>query len=393
MQEVVLTVNAGSSTLKIAIFTIHGKEIRDCLYRILLEVLDNKLLFHVNNGKNSYQVDTKPVEDDIMSLMINSFESWWEGIKGDLNLLAIGHRIVHGGRVFTKPILVDQQVIEQLISLIPLDPLHLPYNLQALNLFQEKYNQQNHIVCFDTAFHTSQSRLAKSFALPKEFYEEGVYRYGFHGLSYQWITQNFRKLIGHELPKRTIIGHLGNGASMCAIYEGRSIATSMGFSVIEGLMMGTRCGSIDPGVILYLLDNKKMSPKQIETLLYRQSGLFGVSGESADIRTLLSINDPEAKFAIELFIYRIQLEIGRLCAALQGLDSLVFTAGIGENSAIIRHLIITGLEWLGITIDERKNQENQYCISREDSKVKIFIIPTNEEGVIAQDVIDVLHDK
>lgn len=300
MKEVVLTVNAGSSTLKIAIFTIHGKEISDCLYRILLEVLDNKLLFHVNNGKNSYQVDTKSVEDDIMSLMINRFESWWEGIKGDLNLLAIGHRIVHGGRVFTKPILVDQQVIERLISLIPLNPLHLPYNLQALNLFQEKYSKQNHIVCFDAAFHTSQSRLAKSFALPKEFYEEGIYRYGFHGLSYQWITQNFRKLIGYELPKRTIIGHLGNDASMCAIYEGKSIAISMGFSVIEGLMMGTRCGSIDPGVILYLLDNKKMSPKQIETLLYRQSGLFGVSGESADIRTLLSINDPEAKFAIDL---------------------------------------------------------------------------------------------
>ncbi len=252
MQEVILTVNAGSSTLKIAIFAVHGKIIGDFLYKILLEVLDNKLLFHVNNGENSYQVDTKPVENDIMSLMINSFESWWDERKEDLNLRAIGHRIVHGGVMFTKPVVVDQQVIDQLISLIPLDPLHLPYNLQALNLFQEKYATQKHIVCFDTAFHTSQSRLAKSFGSPKEFYEEGVYRYGFHGLSYQWITQNFSKLIGQKLPQRTIIGHLGNGASMCALYEGQSIATSMGFSVIEGLMMGTRCGSIDPGVILYL---------------------------------------------------------------------------------------------------------------------------------------------
>lgn len=393
MREGILVVNAGSSSLKIAIFTIMNKErniLGELLYKILLEVQDNQLLFHVNDGKSSYQVSTQPVEGDMINFMINNFVTWWQEKQVDLKLLAVGHRIVHGGVVFNKPVIVTKGVAQQLQDLIPLDPLHLPYNLHALNIFQAKYQEQTHIVCFDTAFHTTQSRLAKTFALPKSFYEEGIYRYGFHGLSYQWIVQNFSKIAGQELPKRTIIGHLGNGASMCAVQNSQSIATSMGFSVIEGLMMGTRCGSIDPGVILYLLDNKKMTPEQIEKLLYRQSGLLGVSGQSADIRTLLASNHLDAKFAIELFIYKIQLEIGRLSSALKGLDCLIFTAGIGENSSIIRHLITVDLEWLGIKIDSQKNQQNQYCINREDSKVQVFIIPTNEEGVIAQEVINII---
>lgn len=393
MQEAILVVNSGSSSLKIAIFGILNKvggNIADnLLYKILLEVQDNQLLFHVYEGNNSYQVPTQSVEGDMIDCMINNFVSWWSKKQQNLKLIAFGHRIVHGGVIFNKPVIVTPLVITQLKDLISLDPLHLPYNIQALNLFQEKYPEQSHIVCFDTAFHTTQPRLAKAFAIPKSFYEEGVYRYGFHGLSYQWIAQNFSKIAAQTLPKRTIIAHLGNGASMCAIYEGKSIATSMGFSVIEGLMMGTRCGSIDPGVILYLLENKKMTVEQIEKLLYRQSGLLGVSGKSADIRTLLASNDVDAKFAIELFIHKIQLEIGRLSAALKGLDCLIFTAGIGENSPIIRQLITADLEWLGVRIELQKNQQNQYCISHPDSIVKVFIIPTNEEGVIVQEVIDI----
>lgn len=391
MKEGILVVNAGSSSLKISIFAILCKEevniLGELLYKILLEVQDTQLLFHVNDGK-SEQVTAHALEGDMIDSMINRFVSWWDEKQKNLKLVALGHRIVHGGVIFNKPVIVTELVMEQLKTLIHLDPLHLPYNLQALNIFQEKYSEQSHIVCFDTAFHSTQSPLAQTFALPKSFYEEGVYRYGFHGLSYQWIVQNFSKITTKELPKRTIIGHLGNGASMCAIQDGKSIASSMGFSVIEGLMMGTRCGSIDPGVILYLLEHKKMTVEQIEKLLYRQSGLLGVSGKSADIRTLLASNDLDAKFSIELFVYRIQLEIGRLSAALKGLDCLIFTAGIGEDSAMIRHLITADLEWIGIKIDPQKNQQHQYCITTEDSAIKVFVIPTNEEGVIAQEVIN-----
>ncbi len=223
--------------------------------------------------------------------------------------------------------------------------------------------------------------------MPNEYYNQGVYRYGFHGLSYQWISRHFKEILGQKLPKRTIVGHLGNGCSMCALDDGKSIATSMGFSPVEGLMMGTRCGHLDSGVILYLLNNKQMSPKQIEQLLYRKSGLLGISGESSDVRTLLASTSPNAKFAIDLFVYRIQLEIGCLTAALQGLHGLVFTAGIGSNSAVVRQLVIKGLKWLGIEMETNKNQENQYCINSKNSKVKIFVIPTNEERVTAEEVI------
>jgi acetate kinase len=388
MKDVILVVNSGSSSLKIAIFAIDNNKVGDLLYNITLEARDNNILFKVHDGQSSYQVDTSPVKGDVVSFMINSFGQWWEKQRENFNLLATGHRIVHGGSLFTTPVSVTAEIFEQIQDLIELAPLHLPYNLHALEIFREKYQKQDHIACFDTAFHTTQPKLAKTFALPNEYYQQGVYRYGFHGLSYQWISKHFKEISGQELPKRTIVGHLGNGCSMCALDDGKSIATSMGFSPVEGLMMGTRCGYLDPGVILYLLNNKKMSPKQIEQLLYRKSGLLGISGESSDIRTLLASVSPDAKFAIDLFVYRIQLEIGRLTAALQGLDCLIFTAGIGSNSVVIRELINKDLRWLGIEIDPNKNQENQTCISSEKSKVKVFVIPTNEEKVIAEEVVN-----
>ncbi len=391
MQDVVLVINAGSSSLKIAIFAVKHKEVTDELYSISLEQQNGKILFQVHKGNESYLVDAKEPGDNLISSMINAFSAWWNQ-QDSFRLVATGHRVVHGGMLFSKPVIVTEEVIKQIEGLIPLDPLHLPYNLQALKLFQQEYKEQLHIACFDTAFHTTQPLLAKTFGLPREYYDKGIYRYGFHGLSYQWISQNFKNITGQDLPKRTIVGHLGNGASMCALLDGKSIATSMGFSVIEGIMMSTRCGSIDPGVILHLFNNEKMSAGQIENLLYKQSGLLGVSGESSNLRALLASKSVDAKFAIDLFVYRIQLEIGRLTAALKGLDCLIFTGGIGENATPIRSLITEGLTWLGAKLDENKNQlkQKETCISLGDSPVKIFVIPTNEERVIAQDVAIIL---
>lgn len=391
MKDVILVINAGSSSLKIAIFAIDTNKVGNVLYNIALEARDNKILFKINDGQSSYQIDTEVVNGDVVSLMIDSFVEWWEQQSGNFNLLATGHRLVHGGSLFISPVIVTQEIFQQMQGLVELAPLHLPYNLQALEIFRKKYQKQDHMACFDTAFHATQSKLAKAFALPKEYIDQGIYRYGFHGLSYQWITGHFKEISGQELPKRTIVGHLGNGCSMCALDGGKSIATSMGFSPVDGLMMGTRCGNLDPGVILYLLNNKKMNCKQIERLLYRESGLLGISGESSDIRSLLESSSSDAKFAIDLFIYRIQLEIGRLTAALQGLDCLVFTAGIGSNSVAVRDLVTKGLGWLGIEIDNAKNQENQYCISSQKSKVQVFVIPTNEERIIAEEVVKRLN--
>lgn len=391
MQDVILVINAGSSSLKIAIFAINHNQITDELYSILLEMQSGKLLFHVRKSNESYLVDTKQPGDDLIGSMINAFSTWWNEQK-TFRLIATGHRIVHGGVVFSKPVIATEKTIKQMEDLIPFDPLHLPYNLQALKLFQQEYKELLHIACFDTAFHTTQPTLAKAFGLPQKYYDNGIYRYGFHGLSYQWVSQNFKNITRQDLPKRTIIGHLGNGASMCALFDGKSVATSMGFSVIEGIMMSSRCGSIDPGVILYLIKNEKMTPAQIENLLYKQSGMLGVSGESSDVRDLLASKSAEAKFAIDLFVYRIQLEIGRLTAALHGIDCLIFTAGIGENASTIRSLITKDLEWLGVKLDDNKNTLNHKgtCISTKDSPVEIFVIPTNEERVIAQDVAGIL---
>lgn len=389
MSDVLLVANAGSSSLKISIFAIQDKKITDRIYRIFLEKDDEEIIFHLNSKDKSEQVLSRKINDDAISMMIDIFVEWWNEQQG-LNLIATGHRVVHGGKNFNNPVIVTKKISEELKDLIPLSPLHQPYNLQVLNLFRQKYQEVMHVACFDTAFHSTNPPLTKAFGLPKKYYEQGVYRYGFHGLSYKWVSHHFKEIVKEDLPRHTIIGHLGSGSSMCALDNGISVASSMGFSVLEGLMMGTRTGSIDPGVILYLLESEKMTVAEITNLLYRQSGLLGVSGESSDVRDLLESKTADAKFAIELFVYRIQLEIGKLTAALGGLDCLIFTAGVGQNSPIIREMITNKLAWFGIKLDDKANQENNYLISSTDSKVKVYVIPTNEERVIAQDVIKFL---
>ncbi len=385
MSDVILVCNAGSSSLKISIFSINNNLIDLPLYHILIEKENDVVTFHLTENNITKIIATKQITADPIDEMIEIFFVWWQS-QSNMNLVATGHRIVHGGNIFSEPLIVTAEIIKQIESLIPLDPLHQPYNLAALNLFAKKYSNKPHIACFDTAFHATQSKLAKSFALPKKFADMGISKYGFHGLSYQFVSQNFKALSGTELPPKTIIAHLGSGSSMCALKNGISVASSMGFSVLEGLMMGTRCGSIDPGVILYLLENNTMTVKEVSNLLYKNSGLLGVSGESADIRTLLHSNSENAKFAVELFIYKIQQEIGKLASVLQGIDAIIFTAGIGQHSSLIREMICSKLSWLGCRLDKSLNEKHNISISAADSSVKIFVIATDEEKIIATNV-------
>lgn len=382
MKNVILIANAGSSSLKISVFEIKDKKIKDKIYNIFLEKNNTKIVFHINKKQESIT----EINGDAISAMIELFESWWKNQK-DLHLIATGHRIVHGGKNFNKPVLVNHKISEDLKALIPLNPLHQPYNLKVLDLFLQKYKAVHHIACFDTSFHLTNPPIAKAFGLPKKYYDKGIIRYGFHGLSYKYVSSHFKEMTQKDLPEKTIIAHLGSGSSLCAIKNGISLASSMGFSVLDGVMMGTRTGSLDPGVVLYLLDHEKMTTAEITDLLYKKSGLLGISGESSDMRTLLASNNPDAKFAVDLFVHRIVLEIGKLAAALEGLDCLIFTAGVGKNSAIIREMISDKFLWLGIKIDDAKNQKNEYIISTENSKIKVFALPTNEELIIAEEVM------
>jgi len=394
MRDVILVANAGSSSVKMAIFDVENKKINGLLHRVFLEKDDEEIIMHINDTEIVEKFPAYPFNGDLISLMIDTFEAWWENQEG-MHLVATGHRVVHGGSIFTKPVKITDEVQKQLQELIPLAPLHQPYNLKALQMSRDHYPDKIHVACFDTAFHSNHSKLSQAFGLPKKFLDEGVYQYGFHGLSYEWITQNVTNLCKDNFPEKMIIAHLGNGSSMCAIKNGISIASSMGFTALDGLMMGTRCGALDPGIVLYLLTHGKMNIDEVTALLYRKSGLLGISGESADVRTLLASKSLDAKFAIDLFVYRACLEIGRLTAALGGLDTLVFTAGIGENSAFIRENIVSHLEWLGVKIDSDLNKNHKHSdsgyINAHDSKVKIMVIPTNEERIIAESVAALLY--
>jgi acetate kinase len=299
-------------------------------------------------------------------------------------LIGVGHRVVHGGLEYSTPVRVDAGVVAALRKYIPLAPLHQPHNLEPIAVLLERMPDLPQVACFDTAFHRSQPPVAQAFALPRSITERGVVRYGFHGLSYEYIASVLHRHSSFAARGRTVVLHLGNGASMCALASGRSVASTMGFTAVDGLPMGTRCGSLDPGVILYLMDDLGMTSRDIEDLLYRRSGLLGVSGISSDMRALLASDDPAAQAAIELFVYRVARELGSLAAALGGVDALVFTAGIGENSAELRERICRASAWLGVQLDPAANRRNESCISTTNSAVSIWVIPTNEELMIAR---------
>jgi acetate kinase len=304
-------------------------------------------------------------------------------LAGD-HLIGIGHRVVHGGTIYTRPVKLDAEVLAALETFVPLAPLHQPHNLTPIRRALERAPELPQVACFDTSFHRTQPEVAQMFALPADLREAGVMRYGFHGLSYEYIASTLPDIDPKAAKGRTIVLHLGNGASMCAIQGGRSLASTMGFTAVEGLPMGTRSGSLDPGLILYLMDQRKMDARAIEKLIYSQSGLLGVSGISSDMRTLLSSENPQAKLAVDLFCYRIRRELGSLAAALGGLDALVFTAGIGENAPEIRSLVCHDAAWLGVAIDETANAQGTERISTGASRVAVWVVPTNEEVMIAR---------
>jgi acetate kinase len=307
-----------------------------------------------------------------------------------LRLVGVGHRVVHGGLEYTLPVRVDAAVLAALEKYVPRAPLHQPHNLAPIRALLERLPHLPQIACFDTGFHRSQPQVAQAFALPKSITDRGVIRYGFHGLSYEFIAGVLPEHDSRAAAGKVVVLHLGNGSSMCAIEGGRSVASTMGFTAADGLPMGTRCGNLDPGVVLYLMDELAMDARAIEKLIYQQSGLLGVSGISSDMRTLEASREPGAKAAIDLYVYRIGRELGSLAAALGGLDAIVFTAGIGENSRSLRERVCREAAWLGIELDAEANQHNAGRISTAASRVSAWVIPTNEELMIARHTRNVL---
>ena len=305
-------------------------------------------------------------------------------------LIGVGHRVVHGGQEYTRPVRVDAAIVTALEKYVPLAPLHQPHNLTPIKALLERLPQLPQVACFDTSFHRTQPAVAQAFALPKAITDRGVIRYGFHGLSYEYIASVLARYDERASSGRTLVLHLGNGSSICAMKAARSVASTMGFTAADGLPMGTRCGNLDPGVVLYLMDELRMDARAIETLIYQQSGLLGVSGISSDMRTLQESKDPRAAAAIDLFAYRIGRELGSLAAALEGADAIVFTAGIGENSGSLRTRVCRDASWLGVDLDEAANGRHGPRITTASSRVSAWVIPTNEELMIARHTRDVL---
>jgi len=379
----IAVINAGSSSIK---FALYDAAFHDAaLYRGQIEQIGvSPHLRVVNESK-------QPVEDRVWSdrildhhAAVHEVFNCARDLIGGRPLLAIGHRVVHGGTSYSVPVRVDTKVMDALAALTPLAPLHQPHNLSAIAAVAEAAPHIPQVACFDTAFHRSQPKQAQMFALPRRYTEAGVRRYGFHGLSYEYVVSKLKDLAPSVMGGRVVIAHLGNGASLCALHNGQSVATTMGFTAADGLVMGTRCGAIDPGVLIYLMDTYGMDARALEKLIYRESGLLGVSGVSSDMRKLRASSDPAAAEAIRLFAYRIVRETGSLCAALGGLDAFVFTGGIGENDSTTRAEVAEGCRWLGLQIDHARNAGGAGCISSEESRVSAWVIPTDEERMIAR---------
>ncbi len=393
MSDAILILNAGSSSIKFSMFTADQTRLI-CSLGGQIQRLDCGPEFVARDASGALVAHHQwpPQERLGHTGAMAHLTAFLAEHLGQQALIAVGHRVVHGGLEFQEPSLVTAESLDRLRRLIPLAPLHQPHNLSPIATLLDNQPGLPQVACFDTAFHRSQPEIAQAFALPPEFAERGVCRYGFHGLSYEYIASALPRFDAVAAAGRTIVLHLGNGASMCALRAGRSVATSMGFTALDGIPMGTRCGALDPGVVLYLMDELQMDARAIEELLYRRSGLLGVSGLSADMRTLLASQDPRARFAVALFVYRISRELGSLAAALGGVDAIVFTAGIGEHAAPVREQICRGAQWLGVRLDAAANTADEARISTPDSPTSAWIIPTNEEQMIAKHTLRVVRD-
>jgi acetate kinase len=383
MTDYALVLNAGSSSLKFCVFARPEWDWR-LESRGQIEGIGSSPRIYAKDGEGQVLVDRKPTEVRDSRGALDELATWLKSMYGGARVVGVGHRVVHGGARYAGPTVVTPQVLAELRSLTPLAPLHQPYNLAAIEAVSERLPDVPQVACFDTSFHRSQPPVADLIPLPREMCRKGVQRYGFHGLSYEYIASVLPQVAPEIAKGRVVIAHLGSGASLCAIKDGKSVDNSLGFTALDGLCMGTRPGAIDAGVILYLFQVLQLSAKEVETILYKKSGLLGISGISNDMRDLEASNDPKARLALDYFVYRAAKELGALAAVLGGIDGLVFTAGIGENSPEIRRRICEASAWLGIEFDAAANAHKGPRISTVTSKVSVWVIPTNEELMIAR---------
>ena len=385
MDDYSLVLNAGSSSLKFCVFQRRENKDWQVAARGQIEGIGTSPQLSAKDAQGVVLVkDSLDASVSDGHAAIDALASWlrskWQGAR----VLGVGHRIVHGGVRYGQPVVMTRQILSDLHELIPLAPLHQPYNLAAIDAAFERLPDVPQVGCFDTGFHSGHSPVVDLIPLPRSICKSGLQRYGFHGLSYEYIASVLPEVAPGVAKGRVIVAHLGSGASLCALKDGKSVDSTLGFTALDGVCMGTRPGSLDPGVVLYLFQNLGLTAKEVETMLYKQSGLLGISGISNDMRDLIDRSEPEARLAVDYFVYRAAKEIGALTAVLGGIDALVFTAGIGENSPQIRRRICEASSWLGVDLDIEANTKGSQQISTAQSKVSVWVVPTNEELMIAR---------
>ena len=388
--DALLVVNAGSSSLKFCVYSVDDGPAPALVSRGQIDGIGTRPRLRARDGRGATIADeTLPVAEvaDVAAAM-DRVGSWLRKKYARTNLVAVGHRVAHGGPRYTAPVIVDETVLAALERFIPLAPLHQPHHLRPMRTLAERYPGIVQVACFDTAFHRGHPEVADRYALPEDLYKEGVRRYGFHGLSYEYIARRLPVVAPEVARSDVVVCHLGSGSSMCAIKDGRSVDSTMGFTALDGLPMGTRCGQLDPGVVLYLMAEKGYGVKDVEQLLYQRAGLRGLSGLSNDVRDLLASDDPRARLTLDYLVYRVAREIGSLAGAMNGIDAIVFTAGIGENSPEIRARICARASWLGVDVDDIANGEGGPRISTPRAAVSAWVIPTDEEGMIAEHTLE-----
>lgn len=384
MKQAILTINAGSSSIKFALFPLAQPISPDAEVVGQIDGIGTDATKLVAKNHDGEKIADQLISGDKVNhdQAFDALLKWFQATQAGWQIVAVGHRVVHGGERYSQPTIIDETVVGHLTSFIPLAPLHEPHNVAGIRALQALLPNVPQVACFDTAFHRSQPEVAQRFGLPRALTAEGIKRYGFHGLSYEFIARALPEH-SHRASGRVIVAHLGNGASMAAMVNRKCVATTLGFSTIDGLLMGTRCGNLDPGVVLHLMETKGYTTKDMTRILYKESGLLGVSGLSQDMRTLLASDKPEAQEAVDLFCYRIARELGSLAAASGGIDALVFTGGIGEHAAEVRRRVCLQSEWLGIRLNPEANARHDVVISAGNSPVDVLVIPTNEEWMMA----------
>ena len=394
MSRHVVTLNAGSSSIKFSFYEADTTPRALAIGLVEMVGSDRHIIVRDGNDAVMHEVTWHPApgagfHKDALQRVL----AWRRATFPEANVIAAGHRVVHGGTRYAAPVLVTDEVLTELAKLNMLAPLHQPHNIAGILAAQEAWPHVRQVACFDTGFHRAHPFVNNVFALPRRYYEAGVRRYGFHGLSYEYVIGKLREIEPLYAQGRVVVAHLGNGASMCAIRDGLSIGSSMGFTALDGLPMGTRCGQVDPGVLLYMMAQEKLDADAIRDLLYKDSGLKGLSGVSHDMRVLEASDRPEAAQAIEYFVFRVRRELGGLAAVLKGLDAMVFCGGIGEHAWHVRESVLEDMEWIGIELDRTANRANAPVISSARSRVRVFIIPTDEEAMIVRHTLAVLDQQ